>query len=60
MDTYGCANAGVDLDDYQFAKPDPLLGQATDLDENEAACTHLEGAEPADLLDKPQGFGARF
>jgi hypothetical protein len=47
----GRANAGTHPDDYRLAEPNPLLEQATDLDENEAARVHLEGAEPADLLD---------
>jgi hypothetical protein len=51
INTNGRANAGVHLDDYRLAEPNLLLEQATDLDENEAACAHLEGAEPADSLD---------
>jgi hypothetical protein len=52
----------VDLEDFRPVEPDPLLGEA-DPHEDEAARAHLEGAEPADLLDDelgPQRFGARF
>jgi hypothetical protein len=41
---------------FWVVETDPLLGEA-DLDEDEAARAHLEGAEPADLLDEPQQFG---
>jgi hypothetical protein len=40
-----------------------VAGQAADPHEDEIARAHLEGAEPADLLDSklgPQRFGARF
>jgi hypothetical protein len=50
----GRAHDGADPDNFWPSEPDPLLGEASDRDE-EATRTQLEGAELADLLDESLG-----
>jgi hypothetical protein len=48
---------------FDWSNQTRCWGEPADPHADEAACAHLEGAEPADLLDDdlgPQRFGARF